>query len=95
MSEWIVFKKEKKNLIPAVFVRRHLNLSLSFFAIRKFTQTMFLFHPSFIKIKQFLNMIQVMILKMKRFLNTNRIQLMILAKILPLRMKIYWFQFNI
>ena len=48
MSEWVVFKKEKNNFIPAVFMRRHLNLSLSFSAIRKLTQTIFLFHPSFI-----------------------------------------------
>ena len=33
-------------------MRRHLNLSLSFFAIRKLTKTLFLFHHSFIKIKQ-------------------------------------------
>ena len=49
-------KKKTKNFIPVVFVRR---LSLSFSTIRKLTQTIFLFHLSFIKIKQLLNMIQL------------------------------------
>ena len=82
-------QKKEKELYTCSFCEKTFEFKPVFLRHQK-THTNDILIPSFIYQNKIYNtaIIQLMILDMKQFLNTNRTQLMILAKILPLKMKI-------